>query len=220
MVESGYIFRWATLNDAPFIAETIIEAEKSMTSNCGLAKYFGLSEADLKKYLINILEEEVDGCEFSINGFIIAEINNEPVSAMGGWMEGKNEDNLPSSLLKSNLISFCLPRENVTQSQSNAEYVKGLQIEREPGTYQLEYSYTKPEHRGHGLVGEIMRLHLSEAKKAGAKKAQLHVFENNKTVIKVHQRNGYKIVKRYISHSSKALDFFPYNVELLMEKEL
>ena len=39
-----YIFRPATTNDIPFLAETVIQAEKSATNVCGMAKYFGISE--------------------------------------------------------------------------------------------------------------------------------------------------------------------------------
>ena len=60
--DNKYIIRKATLNDVEFIATVIIEAEKSMTNNFGLANFFELSEEDIRKYIIQILEEEVDGC--------------------------------------------------------------------------------------------------------------------------------------------------------------
>ena len=66
------IIRPATLDDVEFIATTIIEAEKSSTDKIGPANYFGISESDYRNYLIQMLEEEIDGCELSISSFLIA----------------------------------------------------------------------------------------------------------------------------------------------------
>lgn len=219
--DNKYIIRKATFDDVEFIATVIIEAEKSMTNNLGLASFFELTEDEIRKYIIQILEEEVDGCEFSLSSFFVAEYDGEPVSALGGWLEGYYEE-MPSALLKSNLVGFVFPKENVLKTRDKAEIVKALQIEREMGTYQLEYSYTRDDHRGHRLIQRLMMAHLAYAKELNpnVKKAQLHVFENNSTIIKVHERSGYHIARRYISDNPMALKYYPYNVELLMEKEL
>ena len=78
------------------------------------------------------------------------------------------------------------------------------------------------DHRGHRLIQRLMMAHLAHAKELdpNLKKAQLHVFENNPTIIKVHERSGYHIVRRYVSDNPLALQYYPYNVELLMEKDL
>ena len=219
--DSKYIIRKATLDDVDFIAMVIIEAEKSMTNNLGLANFFELSESEIKDCLINILQEEVDGCEFSLSSFYVAEYDGEPVSALGGWLEGFY-DKMPSAIIKSNLVGYVFPRESVLKIRGKADIVRALQIEREMGTYQLEYSYTRDEHRGHRLIQRLMMTHLAYAKELDpyVKKAQLHVFENNKTIIKVHERSGFHIVRRYVSDNPQVLEYYPYNVELLMEKEL
>ena len=129
------IIRKATLDDVEFIATVLIEAEKSMTNNFGLANFFELSEEDIRKYIIQILEEEVDGCEFSLSSFFVAEYDGEPVSALGGWLEGYY-DEMPSTLLKANLVGYVFPKENVLRTRDKADIVKALQIEREMGTYQ------------------------------------------------------------------------------------
>ena len=220
MVDEDYFIRQACLDDADFISDVIIEAEKSMTENLGLANFFDMSEEEIKKCLINILNEEVDGCEFSLSSFYVACYQGVPVSAMGGWLEGHNEDCMPSALLKANLINYFFPKEKVLGTADKQEIVKSLQIPREEGTYQLEYSYTASEHRGHRLIGKLMVRHLQKAKELNPDccKAQLHVFENNPAIIKSHERSGFKVVKRYVSEHPLVMKYFPYNVELLMEK--
>lgn len=215
-----YIIRKATLDDVDFITKVIIEAEKSMTNNFGLAKFFEMSENEIERYIKQILEEEVDGCEFSLSSFYVAEYEGETVSALGGWLEGYF-DEMPSEILKSNLVGFVFPKDKVLKTASKADIVRALQIPREMGTYQLEYSYTRDDHRGHRLIQRLMMAHLAYAKKLNPdiKKAQLHVFENNPTIIKVHERSGFHIAKRFVSDNPKALEYYPYNVELLMERD-
>ena len=146
--DKKYIIRRASLNDKDFIADVIIEAEKSGTGNCGLAKLYDLTEQELKRYLVNMLEEEIDGCELSLSSFLVVEYDGEPVAAGGGWLEGDNEDGLSSSILKANLIAYYIPAEKIKSSQLRLDIVKDIQIERELGTFQMEYAYVKKEHQG------------------------------------------------------------------------
>ena len=212
--------RRATLDDVDFLVDTIVAAEKSGTENFGLAKLFELSEDEMRPYIKAMLEEEIDGCEFSVNSFLVAEHLERVVSAFAGWVEGQNEDELPSAILKSNLIGYCLPMENVLKSQSKSDIVKPLQIEREKGTYQLEYSFTKPNYQGKGIMGAIIDAHVQQAVSLGAKKIQVHVFENNPAAIKTYEKKGFKVTGRYESTHPLTSDYFPFNVELLMEYEL
>ena len=214
------IIRRATIDDIDFLVDTIVAAEKSGTDNFGLAKLFEVSEGEMRGYINAMLDEDIDGCEFSISSFIIAEVNGDVVAAFAGWTEGQNEDELPSSILKSNLVGYSLPVENVKKSQSKSDIVRPLQIEREEGTYQLEYSYTLPAYRGRGLLGRIIEAHEQEAISNGVKKIQVHVFNNNPSAIKSYEKKGFKVVKRFASTHPDTPLFFPSNIELLMEKVL
>lgn len=214
------IIRKATSGDIDFLAETIVAAEKSGTDNFGLAKLFELSEDEMRDCIKVMLDEEIEGCEFSISSFLVAEHQGKVVSAFAGWIEGENEDELPSAILKSNLVGFCLPVENVKCSQSKADIVRPLQIEREEGTYQLEYSYTLPNYRGKGILGAIIDAHEQEAVSKGVGKMQVHVFDNNPAAIMAYKKMGFKEAKRYESIHPETSLYFPSNVELLMEKEL
>ena len=127
--DSKYIIRKASMQDTDFIVTTIIEAEKSSTNNLGLANYFELPESDLREYLKSILEEDISGCEFSLSSFIVAEYDGETVSASAGWLEGANEDSQPSSILKSNLLSYYIPFRNIQISREKLSVVKDIQIE-------------------------------------------------------------------------------------------
>ena len=218
--DSKYIIRKATLDDVDFLVTTIIEAEKSSTNNLGLANYFEVTEDELRQYLKEILDEEIDGCELSVSSFIVAEYEGQVVSTRGGWLEGHNEDEQPSAVLKSNLIQFHFPMEKVLNAQKKWEIVKDIQVEREWGTYQWEYSYTVSEHRGQHLVPRINEMHIQQAKKLGAKKIQGHVFANNIKSLKAYERSGFKVVKHYTSLHPLTKEYYPDDTILLLEKEL
>lgn len=217
-----YIIRPATINDIGFLVETIIQAEKSSTGNCGLANYFDVSESELRDYLTQIFKEEVDGCEFSVNSFIVIEYEEKVVAAMGGWLEGDNEDEMPSALLKSNLLMYVMPKEKILKSQENVIITKDLSIEREWGTYQGEYSYILPEHQGQFLMQDLLSAHVERAKGYGdkVKKMQVHVFEHNKVVLLNNKIMGFKTTKRFTSNNPRIFEFYPYNTIVLMEKEI
>jgi RimJ/RimL family protein N-acetyltransferase len=219
-MESEYVIRKATIKDVNFLAEVIIGAEKSLTENLGIANFFELTEEEVKTYIIAMLEEEVDGCDFSISSFFIAWYGDKPVGALGGWIEGYY-DGMSSNLLKSNLISFVFPKENVLKAQAKMEMIKEmLHIERPMGTYQLEYIYVDNDHRGKRITQQLMDVHLAYARQLdpNVTKAQLSCFENNDSIIKAHERNGYLRIKRYVCDNKDILNYLPFNVKVLLEK--
>lgn len=218
--ESKLVIREATLKDVDFIVTTIIEAEKSSTNKVGTANYFGITESEYRQYLTAMLEEEVDGCEISISSYILAEYDGNIVAAKGGWLEGDNEDNMPSSILKSNLFAYTIPMGNLKKGQANIEIVKGIQIDRELGTYQLENFYTHPNFRGHHIMNNLDTYHIDKARLLGAQKIQIHVYGCNKMSIKTCERSGFKVVEAYKSSHPRVKELYPDDTMLLMEKVL
>ncbi|MBK8494857.1 MAG: GNAT family N-acetyltransferase [Chitinophagaceae bacterium] len=219
-MESEYSIRKATIKDVDFLAEVIIGAEKSLTNNLGIANFFELTEEKVKELIIAMLEEEVDGCDFSISSFFIAFYGDKPVGALGGWIEGYF-DGMSSNLLKSNLISFNFPKENLQKAQGKMDMIKEmLHIERPMGTYQLEYVYVDNDHRGKRITQQLMDVHLAYAKQLdpNVTKAQLSCFENNESIIRAHERNGYQRIKRYVCDNEDILKYLPFNVKVLLEK--
>lgn len=214
------VIRPATLDDIEFIATTIIEAEKSSTDKIGPANYFEVSEEDYRNYLVQMLEEEIDGCEISISSFVVAEYENEVVAARGGWLEGDNEDGASSSLLKSNLFAYVLPKENLMKGQSKYDIVKDIMIEREMGTYQLENSYTKPEFRGLHIMGLLDAYHIDIAIKKGVKKIQAHVSKDNEKSLRACERSGFHVVRYFTSHHPLVKQYYPDDTMVLLERDL
>ena len=219
-MDEEYLIKKATIKDVDFLADVIIGAEKSFTKNLGLANFFELSEEKVKELIIAMLEEEVDGCEFSISSFFIAFYNEKPVGAVGGWLEGFYTG-MSSNLLKSNLINFIFPKENVVKAHTKMEMIKEmLQIERPLGTYQIEYGYVDNDHRGKRITDRLMEAHRIYAKQLDPEvtKVQVSCFENNVTSIRMHEKNGFRVIKRYVCDNEKILEYLPSNVKVLLER--
>jgi ribosomal protein S18 acetylase RimI-like enzyme len=214
-----YMIRNAVTADTGFIADAIIAAEKSGTERLGLGTLFNLPEPEIKKLLMLCLDEESSGCELSLNSFLITEHAGKPVAAVAGWIEGF-ETNSTSRTIKTNLIGFVFPKENILAAHSNSGVVKDIVIEREKNTLQVENVYAISEYRGKGLAGSLIDEHItvSLAKYPELMKAQVQVFKNNESAIKLYERSGFKPVKLFTSGNKEILKYLPYNEKLLMEK--
>ncbi len=221
-MDTEYLIRKATVADACFLADVIVGAEKSFTQKLGLANLFELTEEETRQLIVKMLEENVDGCEFSVSSFFVACHNGKHVGAVGGWPEAYY-DGMPSNLIKSNLINYIFPKENVLKAQAKMGMIKEmLQIERPAGTYQIEYGYVDGEHRGKRITDRLMEAHRSYAKEldSGITLMQVSCFETNQTSIKMHQRNGFEIAKRYVCDNEEIFEYMPHNVKVLLEKEI
>ncbi len=215
-----YIIRKATLDDIPFLSEAIIAAEKGASNNLSFSTLFNLPESKVRELLISILEEEVDGCEFSVNNYSIAEFEGKPVGSSCGWIEGFKEE--PSHVLKSNLISYTFPKESLQSLISKSGLIKGIVIAREEMAMQLEYGYIVPEHRGRkiieSLIDDLTRSCLSIYPEL--KKVQVQYFKNNIRVIKLFNLLGYEVAKEVVVDDDEILKYIPCNTKVLMEKML
>lgn len=215
-----FALRNATINDVPFLVDTIIEAEKSGTDKLSYSTVFGLSEPEARKYIANMLLEEVDGCELSISSFIVAEKNEQFAAAAASWIEGI--EGSPSSVLKGNLLNYTLPKECIDKALTINNILKELHIEYISGTMQLGLVYVSPDFRGLNLVSSliddlVLRLHKV---KPDIDAMYVQVFGNNFPAIKAYEKSNFKIILTKESLSEEIIRYLPSNKKILMKKEL
>ena len=218
---SNYLFRKATINDITFLARIIIEAEKSNSDKLSYSTLCNLSEETVERLIINMFKEEVDKCEFSVSSFLVVESNGQLVGGFGGWIESFG-DELPSKILKSNLIVFTFSRESISFLNTKSYIIKDILIEREPMTLQLEYLFVSKEHRGRKITDHLIELHIKNAltELPHLKKIQVQVFKNNLGAIKAYENNGFKITKSFKSNEIEILNYLPFGEKYLMEKTI
>jgi N-acetylglutamate synthase-like GNAT family acetyltransferase len=214
-----YYIRKATLKDVPFLAEVIVAAEKGNTGNMSYSTLFNLTESKVEELIIAILGEEIDGCEFSLSSYLVTEFDGKPVAALGGWIEGF-EENTSSKILKSNLISFIFPKESIQALISNSNMICDILIDREMMTLQLEYGYILKDHRGKKLLEPLIHKHVENALSIypDLKKVQFQCFKNTTQVVHLFEKLGYYIAKEVHAKNEEVSNFLPDRVKLLMEK--
>ena len=216
-----YLIREAVKRDIPFLADTVIAAEKGRSDKLSYSTLFNISESKAKELIIAMFEEEIDGCELSLSSFLVAEYNGEIVAALGSWIEGFNGC-MPSKILKSNLILHSFEKERIEFFKTISHIIKDVLIEREPLTLQLEYIYIADKHLGKGLDTELINKSIEHAlaKYPGLQKVQTQLFKNNIFAVIVLRKKGFNMVRSYKTDNAEIFNYIPFNEKLLMEKLL
>jgi hypothetical protein len=215
-----FIFRNATINDVPFLVDTIIEAEKSGTDKLSYSTIFGLTEDEVQKYLFAILNEEIDGCELSISSFFVAEYKGKVVAALSAWIEGI--EGIPSAILKGNLLNYTLPKECIERAMSMNELIREIHIEYSPNTIQVGAGYVASEYRGNKLLGFLYNKIIDRLLevKPDVPTAWAQIFSCNIPSIRTFEKVGFLEVLTKESSREEILQYLPSNRKILMKKEI
>jgi hypothetical protein len=212
--------RDASPADVDFLSRTIIEAEKSGTERLSYTTIFGLSEEESKKYIAQMLAEEVDGCELSISSFMVAEVEGEIVAASSAWIEGYY--GISSSILKGNLLNHCLPRECIERASRFKHIIQEMHVEYSPDTIQIGSSFVDGKFRGRGLIAAVHSRLTERLKriKPEIKVAQVQIFSCNTSSLRAFENAGFSIVAIRESSDERITRFLPSNKKYLLTRVL
>lgn len=216
----NFTFRNATINDIPFLVDTIIEAEKSGTNILTYSTFFGITEDETRKYLAKMLEEEIDGCELSISSFLLAEFETKVVAAVAAWIEGT--EGISSTVLKGNLLNYTLPKEALRKAVSLNAMVRQLHIEYIPNTIQIGLVYVAKANRGRNLVSLLINKQIENLlrKNTDPTGVYVQVFGNNLAAIKAYEKSGFRKVLNKESVDKEIMKYMPSRSKVLMKREL
>jgi len=217
---STITIRKATLKDIPFLTKTIIEAEKSGTSTLSYSTIFGLNLNEIEQLISEMLLEEVDDCELSISSFLIAEENGVTAASLSGWLENASE--IPSSVLKGNLLNYYLPRECFIKAAESAKYTKALHIDYIPNTFQIGAGYVEESFRGRQLLGLLTEELIKglTAQFPSINEIYAQIFDCNTPSLKTYERAGFEIVSTKISKENDTINYLPSLKKILLKKDI
>jgi len=215
-----FTYRRAEERDIDFIADTIIESEKSGTDKLSYCTIFSLEEAEFRRILKDILLEDIGGQELCLSGYLIAEANGEYAGACCSWIEGK--DGTSSSIIKANILFYFLGEEKSRIADERSELIRKLNFERESGTIQLESGYVTPKYRGKNVCSNIiLELIKNEyAKDNTLTKAQMIIAKTNELSYKANHKIGFEIVEERYVEDEEILKLLPSNRMILMENTI
>ena len=211
------IIRKAGINDIDFIIETIIESEKSSSNVISSCNIFALSEEKFKEILVEILKQNVPNYDYYLSGFLIAEVDGKYVGALGSWYEAADET--PSGIIKATILFPYLDRTKMKDISKNTKVIKGLTINREPHTLQLEHGYTCEQYRRQGVFSSLIKANIVRnlQKYSKLEKVQGVLFKANYKSYNAHLKIGYKVVEEKHVDDPEVLNFFPFDTKVLME---
>lgn len=206
--------------DRAFLVQSIVEAEKSSTDKLSYASIFGLSPEQVESVLDSILQEDFEGQELCVSGFLIARVGGTPAGAVCSWVEGAS--GMASSIIKGNLLQHYLPPGSIDFAQRHASLLDRLTLERERGALQLESVYVEPDFRGRGVAAKLISGHLDATRQQapGLHKAQIMLIEDNRAALRVYERLGFHKVARRQVDDPRIEEFLPGGARILMELEL
>jgi ribosomal protein S18 acetylase RimI-like enzyme len=218
MMMNDVIFRSATIDDVPFLVDTIIEAEKSGTEILTYCTIFGLSEEEARKYIAEMLLEEIDGCELSISSFLLAEKNGQIAASVGAWVEGT--EGIPSTILKGNLLNYTLPKKCIEHALALNTVVRELHIEYIAKTIQIGLVYVAAAFRGQNFVSllideQVKRLRINHPE---ISEIYVQVFGNNIPAIRAYEKSNFEVQLVKESLNKEVIKYMPSDKKILMKR--
>ncbi|MBT3208198.1 MAG: hypothetical protein HN704_03590 [Bacteroidetes bacterium] len=191
---SDITYRKATIKDIDYIAEILVQAEKSDNEYSPMQIIFGLSSEEYFKLIKNVLEEEVPGSEYFYDNYVLVFVKNEFAGGIAVWIEGKGKKS--SNFLKASLLSHYLGIEKWKESTNQLKLFATITHKRQSGILQIDSAFVVPKFQGNRLYHKLIQygisLFLNDIVKI--KKAQIvSIIENVKSV-KSLQKFGFKIV--------------------------
>jgi ribosomal protein S18 acetylase RimI-like enzyme len=210
------IIRAAENKDVDFLVDTIIEAEKSGSDIISYCSIFEIKESFLRKILKEMLQEEVEGQEICTESFMIAEEEGSVIAAIAAWVE--EEEEIPSHILKANLLSFYIPKENLLLARKKRELINSTHISREVGALQIESGFVLPNHQGKGVIRQLITAQIERFKDRNLAKAQIIVANNNEKAIMSYKKLGFYRVFEKTNNNNEILSILPAKSNALLEK--
>lgn len=213
-------YRKADKNDISFIVEAIIEAEKSGTKIISLCKLFRISEIELNTTLKLILEEDNAVNEWKISNYLICTVDNKYAGTGSYWVEQQNAG--LEAFSNANLFFDYIPRENLLYAQKHFKLIRDFQIERKPGTLQIENTYVRKEFRGQGIIGKIINQQILDTKKLNPQinNVQIRLIKTNQNALRAYEKIGFKTVFEKIVDEKEAKLILPSNTRVLMTMDI
>ena len=210
--------RKATAKDLDFLVEAVVSAEKSGTHVLSYSTIFGLDEQEVRRVLSAMIAENEGYCELSIDSFLVAEVEGELAGAIAGWIEG--EDEIPSAIVKANLLFTFMPESALVNLREVAPLLDEVHISREEGALQLESIFTVEKFRGQKIARQIIEKHIEIAKQKNPElsKAQIILSDVNESALKAYKNADFELTLHKKSEDPSICKILPSSGNYCMEK--
>ena len=213
--------RKATIKDIDFLIQTIIEADKSGSSCVSSCNVFCFSLEYFETILKDILLKDYSNYEYSLSGFLIAELQGKAVGALGSWIE--EEQDIPSFMIKANEIIPKLIDEKKDAAINNLKAIKGFNIKLQKLAIQLEYAYVVEEQRRKKIFTKLIVANIKKhlARNVPFTNVQTIMFKDNFKSFNAYTKLGFVVDQEKKMSNPAILNLFPFDtkVSMVLKKE-
>ncbi len=210
-----YLIRKAQPRDIPFLINCILAAE----GFAGKSTYefiFDLNPTEVRNFLTQIFEEEIENQEICVNSFAVIEYKNQLIAGCSAWIEGL--EGIGSGTLKATAFSYFVA--NKLKKNPKIDAIADVNIPRTMGAIQLESFYTVPEFRGKKLSHLLIDFHLGNLKNKETHYAEIIAVTENQSAIRAYQNANFKIVEKSSSENPLVLEILGGKGKTLLRRKI
>jgi ribosomal protein S18 acetylase RimI-like enzyme len=178
---------------AGFLAWVVLTAWRSHLEKGMWDFVVGGSEADCLRYLETLaVTEQAHWAHYS--RFIVAEVEDRPVSALCGYFEAEHGTvALRAAMSEANEVVGRSEEEHAAGWQ-RAGSILHLASEHAAGAWIVENVATLPEFRQRGLVDRLLVRILDEGRVRGATIGEISVFIGNDSAQRAYEKAGFEVI--------------------------
>ncbi len=171
------------------MAWSILTASRSQLDRGWFDIVLARPEADCLDFIANLCVSEVRSW-WHYSHFLIAELDHSPVAALCAFRAG---DAYP---LSGAAIAGTARRRGIDEAGQRVMWQRGAYIftctfDGADGLWTIENVATAPDHRGHGLAGELLARALRDGVEAGASHAQITFLIGNDAAERAYAKAGF-----------------------------
>ncbi|MCE3007296.1 MAG: GNAT family N-acetyltransferase [Bacteroidetes bacterium] len=214
------IIRPATEADVPFLAWVLLQAEASGTQVISYQRLFQLADNELQDLVTTLLEEEIAGCDLSYVNYAIAEVDGQPAGACAAWIEAQSH--APCQLIRGQMLAYALGPERLQAAKPRLDILAELNLNRTPGSLQLESFAVRPEYRGRQISTQLIHHHLQhyQAAHPALALAEIQLMAENETALHAYLKAGFEVAERRNSAHPDITRLLPGREKILLRRAL
>ena len=206
-----------SLQHIDFIAEAILNAERSGAEKSFYELVFGFSEDETLELIRKMLVENIPGSEFHTESYQLIELDGEIVGGCAAWIE--NQDGLSSNSIRANLLAYTLGAAQLLAQRDAVNALNEIDIERTTGTLQIEAVYLRDGYRGKGVIRKAFEACLNQHE-SFINEIQIQSVLENHSSARAFEKAGFTRSEEKTSTNPKLKEVFLGTGKVLWTKQI
>jgi GNAT superfamily N-acetyltransferase len=181
--------RPARLEDADFVASTILSAQRGPTPRGWFDIALNLPESQCHAFVRRIATAQARSW-WHASQFLIAEVEGTPAAALCA-LSSEGTSSAARSAIEEAAHDFGLGASELWAIWRRGAYSSDCWVQGEAGDWMVEHVASQPAHRGRGLVQALIAQALATGKAAGYSRATITFLIGNEAAERCYAKAGF-----------------------------